>query len=162
MFIYSIAELFKKIFKFKGQTQRTEFNLGILFIALVTSALTSISVISVMGDVLKYVEGNPSALNNISAPFSFPYIVGIITNLAWLVLLCAPLYRRIMDAFDSKPFAVIAVVLFSVGTLLNNNLLLLFLSEEAILILSPLIIGVWTAGIVMVIIGMFKPSKYCI
>lgn len=165
----AIVALFTKMFVFKGKSKRLEFNFGLLFIYIISVAISTILIVPEMTKIMSsinfenfdpetYVIMLESFLLSID-PLSAINLASIIVCLVYAVFLTAPVYRRIYDAFDSKVAAIILSIVFALGQVLGSPIMY-FAGVEVYNVLSPILSLVSLASTVVLGMSIFVKSKY--
>ncbi len=163
----SIKALFEKLFVFKGTTGQREFNFGLLFLFMVSCALTTIVIMPEISNITdKILESNNMAdmswmedyLNSLISKdiFHFSNLSTIGTSLIFSIFLVAPIYRRMADTGKSKAFATAAAILFVVSQLACSGVLYCLLPDaiyESIGFVLSILSIINTAILVMCIFG---------
>lgn len=161
-----IVALFTKIFQFKGKTRRSEFNFGLLFLILIGIVIGAVCSGQYTADVTALInqfaaetitfEEFEAAVNALD-PTNYPlYMVGtIVSSVGGLVLLCAPLFRRINSALDSTTAAWVFTGLYIASEVV---------SVVSALVIIPSSIATVTdlvsfAGFIGLCIAVFKKDK---
>ena len=141
-----IKNLFTKLFVFNGETSQREFNIGFLFIVIISYILQSIA-----GTVL-LIQVFPTFQNAIEEAMTIPEIVEVSVKMVdllaqnekniifsvfistlvlvlQLVFLSGPIYRRTLDfSLDSKK-AKLYTIMFVLGSVLKSELIYYFIPE---------------------------------
>ena len=129
-----IMALFNKVFIFEGKSSRSEFNYGLLFLMLISSAFSMF----IMSSDINSLSSADSTQNlydmldmfgskDIMDSYNL-YNIGV--SIVYAVFLSAPVFRRLTDIGFDKKRTTIFTVLFVVSQLLCSNILWCLLSTE--------------------------------
>ena len=130
--------LFIKIFLFEGYTSRSEFNYGLVFLMIISSILSHLTVTPQilglldenstmdMNAIFEYFESaslNKEIMNTYNL-----YNIGV--ALIMCIFLCAPVFRRLIDCGLKKNSASLLTILFVISEIVCSNLLWCILPTE--------------------------------
>lgn len=163
-----IKALFSKTFSFKGTSNRSEFNFGLLFIIIITSVISMIVIYPVMyrwfeelllsantGNYEEMINGLDSVLlsKDLFSPYNFSSL-GI--SLLYIIFLTAPVYRRMNDIYGKKKIATIAAIVFAVGQMIGSPLLYCLLNDNVYNIITLPIDIITLCSSIILILCIFK------
>ena len=130
--------LFTKIFLFEGHTTRSEFNYGLVFLMIISSIL---SYLTVTPQILGLLDANSMVDMNVifeyfetasqSKEIMHIYnLYNISVALIMCIFLCAPVFRRLIDCGLKKNSAILLTILFVISEIVCSNLLWCILPTE--------------------------------
>ena len=163
----SIIALFNRFFVFEGTSSQREFNFGLLFLIIITIALTTLVVFP---EITEFTEMIISYNGNIDMDafmyyldslvskdiFHFYNLLNIGIAIVFSLFLVAPIYRRMIDTGKTKVFSIIAAILFVVSQMLCCGILYCLLPDgiyNSIVIILDLLSIANLAIILMCVFG---------
>lgn len=168
-FKQSIINLFSRIFIFEGKTAQREFNLGLLFLMIVSfglSMIMSMPEANKMANELLSSNGfDENMFNEYIASFiskdifHFTNLYNIAVALVYSVFLVAPVYRRMIDSGKSVKFASLFAILYVVSELVCCNLLYCLLPDEIYFNISGIIELFSIVNLVIILMCIFSRSQ---
>lgn len=162
-----IKALFNKLFVFEGRSGRAEFNYGLLFLFLLSMALSTLTLASDMSSLLSSgVEDMEGVMTDILVTFEStdifnPYnLYSLGVSIVFSVFLCAPVYRRLTDSGMKKGLTTALTIVFVLSQLLPSPLSYCLLPLETYEAIYPVISILSTAGTVILFCCMLLKTKY--
>ena len=163
-----IVALFSKFFLFKGKSNRSEFNYGLLFLVLLSSIL---SIFIITPETLKLsIDMGFGGMYNTTIDyileaseskdiFDIFNLYDVCMCIIFALFLCAPVHRRLTDCGYKKGIVVLLTVLFVVSQIVCSNLTWCLLPDK-IYNLFSMFIGILSfVNLIIILLCMTKKTK---
>ena len=161
-----IVALFNKIFVFDGKSSRSEFNYGLLFLMIISTVLSSLTVSNEMTDIFLEAGTNPELLESLINQyfgsrdiFNLYNLYNIAVSLIMAIFLSAPVFRRLTDAGYNRKTTSILTVIFVVSQIACSTILYCLLPVDVYNVVSIFLDVLSYANLAVLLICMIKKSK---
>ena len=155
-----------KIFVFDGKSSRSEFNYGLLFLMIISTVLSSLTVSNEMTDILLEAGTNPELLESLMDQylnsrdiFNLYNLYNIAVSLIMAIFLCAPVFRRLTDAGYNRKTTTILTIIFVVSQIACSTLLYCLLPVDIYNVVSIFLDVLSFANLAVLLICMIKKSQ---